>query len=308
MPEIFNQALLKIFGDAQAALARAEERLALTPKPDVLRAQLRLMEQEALGFVEGKLVSPTALTIDYGHSRTAYRQWPFEFASLFGRPLPSGKPPTPDKMSEWLGDPSRQTDATPDRIEAWQRQSKPSCALPRLIAGADLAARWLKCAPLLRGNVVAGVIIGDLYSTARSSLSSGGIAAIGMKRQRIYWMRVVGGDADDDLDDTPPIQMWRMAWLKAMTDGANAVLELDDRLRRYWTHVENSALFVRRSSRMADLVELVAQRPAITVRGASEALNISRHAAHSLIQSSESALLLRETTRGKSFRRYVAAF
>ena len=66
MPEIFNQALLKIFGDAQAALARAEERLALTPKPDVLRAQLRLMEQEALGFVEGKLVSPTALTIDYG--------------------------------------------------------------------------------------------------------------------------------------------------------------------------------------------------------------------------------------------------
>ena len=70
----------------------------------------------------------------------------------------------------------------------------------------------------------------------------------------------LGGDADDDLDDTPPIQMWRMAWLKAMTDGANAVLELDDRLRRYWTHVENSALFVRRSSRMADLVELVAQR------------------------------------------------
>ncbi len=308
MHEFFNQEFLKAFGDAQAALARAEERLALTPKPIVLKAQLRLMEQEALGFVEGKLVSPTALAIDYGHSRTAYRQWPFEFASLFGRALPPGKPPPADKMIEWLGDPTRHTDATPDRIEAWQRQCKASCALPRLIAGADLAARWLKCAPLLRGNVVAGVIIGDFYSTARSSLSSGGIAAIGMKRQRISWMRVVSGNADDDLSETPPIQMWRLAWLKAMTEGANAVLELDDRLRRYWSRVENSSLNARKSSRVPDLIELVAQRPAITVRDASEALNISRQAAHLLIQSAESALLLRETTRGKSFRRYVAAF
>ena len=39
-----------------------------------------------------------------------------------------------------------------------------------------------------------------------------------------------------------------------------------------------------------------------------EALDLMVTSGHSLIQSAESALLLRETTRGKSFRRYVAAF
>ena len=321
MQQLFSLDLLKLHGDALAALARAEERVALSPRPNIMKAQLRLLEQEALGFVEGKLVSPATLELDYGHSHGAIRQWPYEFANLFGRSLPPGKPPTADAMVQWLMAnnvlrDSADTDATPKisldvihhRISAWHRQTKADCALPRLVAGADLAAKWLMVSPLTRGNAVTGVMIGDLYATARSRLSAGGVAAIGMKRQQIYWMRAVGGDDDDDLKNANQVEAWRRAWLSSMTEGARAILELDDRLRRYWHRVESSSVYTRKSSRMRDLVDLVARRPSITVRAASESLGVSRQAAHMLIQAAEAALLLRETTHGQSFRRYVAAF
>jgi hypothetical protein len=286
-----------------------------------MKAQLRLLEQEALGFVEGKLVSPARLAVDYGHAPGAIRQWPYEFANLFGRTLPPGKPPTADAMIEWLvanqvlhedteteSQPQMPLEVAHHRISAWYRQTKIDCALPRLIAAADLAARWLTISPLSRGNAVTGVMIGDLYATARSRLSAGGVAAIGMKRQQLYWIRAVGGDDDDDLTSANQIEGWRRAWLSSMTEGARAILELDDRLRRYWHRVETSAVYARKSSRMKDLIELVAKRPSITVRAASEGLGISRQAAHMLIQAADAALLLRETTHGQSFRRYVAAF
>jgi hypothetical protein len=194
MQQLFSLDLLRLHGAALAALARAEERVALSPRPDIMKAQLRLLEQEALGFVEGKLVSPATLALDYGHSPGAIRQWPYEFANLFGRPLPPGKPPTADAMVQWLMannvlQASTDTGATPQipldvihhRISAWHRQTRVDCALPRLVAGADLAAKWLKLSPLTRGNAVTGVMIGDLYATARSRLSAGGVVAIGMK-------------------------------------------------------------------------------------------------------------------------------
>ena len=57
----FSDNVLNTYGTACTALARAEERLALCPRPEILIARLRRSELEALGSLEGELILPDVL-------------------------------------------------------------------------------------------------------------------------------------------------------------------------------------------------------------------------------------------------------
>lgn len=100
--ERFSAEILVAFGAATAALARAEQRLALFPKPEVLTARIRLAEQDALAWLEGSLLIPDQLAVDYGFSPRAWKRWPFAFVRAFDRPLKGERLPGASSVGQWL--------------------------------------------------------------------------------------------------------------------------------------------------------------------------------------------------------------
>ena len=308
--------LLSAYGAATAALARAEERLALAPRPDLLLARIRLREREALGHLEGEDISHEALALEYGNSPQAWQRWPYAFAQVFAKPLPAQ--PTPDALHAWLetgprpkaGAPAPRFTVDPDRLGAWHRRTRALRGLPPLLAAADMAVIWARTAPLTRGNLVIGVMLGDRVCQPGSTLSAGGIAAIGLMQRQIPWLGLVAGATDDDLDApglAAQAARWRLGWLEAIAAGALAVVALDQRLRLWLTGLDEAAAAKRRSSRLRALADFAATRPSFTVAAAAAHLRLSRQGATRLVDDARAHHLLREITHGKAFRRYVAA-
>ena len=65
----FSDSLLGAYGGACTAIARAEERLALCMRPEILIFRLRMSELEALGTLEGELILPDLLALEYGQGK-----------------------------------------------------------------------------------------------------------------------------------------------------------------------------------------------------------------------------------------------
>lgn len=315
--------LLTAFGAAAAALARAEERLALFPEPDLLGARIRLAEQEALAWLEGAGFFPEQLAADYGSSPRAWRNWPFAFVRAFDRPLPvirqSAALPTAVQVRDWLDPAGAGHGPSPlpplsypdtDRLEAWARRTRSSGHLPRLVAAADLAASFARVAPLREGNAVIGAMLAERYALADSPLSAGGIAAIGLHAAQVPWRALIRGASEDDLDEATEAgrdTRCRLAWLDGLARGAGSVIGLDQRLRLWLAQVERVCGTRRRSSHLRALALLAGKVPALTVSRAAEALDLSRQATTRLVAEACAAHLLREVTHGKAFRRYVVA-
>ena len=97
--------LIESYAAAQADFARAAERLALFPEPGVLLAHVRAAERDALAWLEGEVLIPDQLAVDYGYSPRAWRRWPFAFIRVFDRPLPLCRLPklmSPQRSAEGL--------------------------------------------------------------------------------------------------------------------------------------------------------------------------------------------------------------
>ena len=313
----FSAEITVAFGEASAALARAEERLALFPEPDVLVARIRLAEQSALAWLEGELLIPDQLAVDYGFSPRAWRRWPFAFVRAFDRPLNRDRLPDAHSVGQWLSGsagpapPALADQPIPiheDRLAAWEQRTTPLARLPRLIAGADLAAAFARTAPLGFGNLVIGAMLADRHCLPNSRLSAGGIAAIGLQQRHTSWLSLVSGALEDDFDaisETARDERCRRAWLDALTAGAQTAIGLDKRLRIWLAQLEAACQGTRKSSHLKRLALLAGRGPSLTVTRAARDLRISRQAATRLVAQACERHLLREITHGNAFRRYV---
>jgi hypothetical protein len=318
----YSMSVLNAYGAAYAALARAEERLALCQRPDILIARLRGHELEALGTLEGELILPDVLAMEHGHSLRGWRRWPYAFAQVFARALPVRVPPTAHHVLEWLEDDAAQDDAlgaidtarrplAPDsnRIDAWLRSVPHARDTPRLLAGADMAANWARTAPLAYGNGVIGVMLGERFALAGNTLTAGGLAAIGFTQKRIGWIGIATSQRDDVFDEPDRVgrdERCRLAWLEALTAGALAAVGIDQRLRMWLGKLDDVCLLKRRSSHLRALAEFAATQHSMTAGMAAARLQLSRQGATTLIEQACHAHLLREVTHGNAFRRYVA--
>lgn len=339
-----EKSLIEAYGDACAALARAEERLALFPEPDVLLARIRFAEQRALAWLEGEDFMPDLLATDYGFSRRAWRQWPFLFVRAFDRPLPpvpaAGRPPAlpgAAMVGQWLSGGARggenarsdANDVAPadqplpvidDRLLSWERAVRLSLGpaasgtasppLPALVLAADLAAHFVRVAPLLQGNPVIGAMLAERHALGASTLTAGGITAIGMRQRQTPWLRLCAGTADDAMDDLSEVARaarWRLAWLNALAAGADAITSLDKRLRLWLGALDAACAGTRKTSHLRKVVLLAARGPSLTVTRAAEELGLSRQAVTQIVAQACERRLLRETTHGNAFRRYVPA-
>jgi hypothetical protein len=315
----FSETVLIAFGVAQAAIARAHERVILSPKPAILKAQYRFLQQEALGHVEGELVAPSDLAMDYGYSPHSYRRWPYAFVQAFDTPPSSRQFPTAESVLQWLETLGNADDTgeiirrpigmNENKIELWARAVAHAHAMPAAIAGADLAAAWLTVGPLLQGNLPIGIMLGDYYSMGEAGFSAGGTVAIGLMEQRQSWAKIAVGSIDDDYDDLSnqaKLERCRVAWLQAMAGGAMALVRLDTRLRLWERRLDETMQTKRRTSQLRKLVEYAALRPSCGGTLAARDLSLSRQGAADLLDEAVAAGLLREITKGASFRRYQA--
>lgn len=204
---------------ATAATAVLDDRMARSPVRDLVRSRSRVMQAEALAWVEGDLVDADDMALRYGPLRRGLHRWPMQFTRVFGKEWPAGRPPSVDALMEWLGithgasegaitvvcGPSgegwltqRPVEDIVERLETWQRRVAHATSLPRLLAGAEVALAWRDVAPLARGNLVVGMVAGDRWSFPRSALSAGGLVAIGMRASHVRWANVRAGGADID--------------------------------------------------------------------------------------------------------------
>lgn len=315
-----SPSLIEAYGDARAALAAALERVSLFPEPDILIARLRLEEQDALAWLEGEPFMADHLAINYGFSRRAWRNWPFLFVRAFDRPLPPGPLPTAASIADWLAGPDRtgtgapadqSLTLAPERLSAWERRTRHLGALPRLIAGADLAASFVRTAPLLAGNPVIGVMLAERYSLPGERLSAGGIIAIGLKQRQTPWLSLAQGTRDDehdDLSEAAQTERCRIAWLQASATGASSVVRLDKRLRHWLAKLDAACATTRKTSHLREVALLAARGPSLTATRAAQELGLSRQGATQLLAQACERGLLREITHGNAFRRFVPAF
>jgi len=321
MQSSFSGELFEAFGAASAALAQAEERLALFPEPELLRTQIRMAEQEALAWLEGEPFILEQLAVDYGYSPRAWRRWPFVFVRVFDRPLPARSLPTARTVLDWLNpaepapSPALALTFAPilandDRLALWERQVTRLAPLPRLVAGADMAASFARLSPLPHGNAVVGAMIAERHCLQNSRASAGGIAAIGLKARRTPWRALVRGDVEDDFDalsKAPRDARCRLAWLQGLTAGALAIIELDKRTRLWLRHLDTVCAARRKSSHLRALALFAGSGPSLTVARAAAHLRLSRQATTRLVAEACKTHLLREVTHGNAFRRYVIA-
>lgn len=319
MQDDFPQNPLEAYGAASAALARADERFAMSANRPALIARIRLLELEALATLEGESILHDQLALEYGFSRRAWRRWPHAFVQVFARPLPARGFPNAEGVRRWLHGAAAKADPASahmpiviyeDRLKAWERQSAAARVQAPLLAAADLAGAFARFAPLSRGNAVIGVMLGERYVTPVRRYSAGGIAAIGLAQRQIPWLGLLAERDDGEANDLSAPGLTarrRQAWLEALATGGLAVVDLARRVD-HWTRVVETACAAKRSSsRLRRVAELAVETPSLTATRLAALLGISRQGATLLLEDARAQQILREVTQGNAFRRYVAA-
>ncbi|NLR70399.1 hypothetical protein HGI47_05875 [Novosphingobium sp. ERN07] len=311
--------LIEAYAQAQADFARAAERLALFPEPAVLLAHVRAAEREALAWLEGEVLIPDQLAVDYGYSPRAWRRWPFAFIRVFDRPLPSPTALTAAAVARWinaadLDDPvaqiwrTRSLVASTEHLGGWERRARQTSHLPRLIAAADIAADFTRTAPLTQGNASIAMTLAERHALNNAALSAGGITAIGLKSRNMPWRALVRGNSDDDFDElteTARDARCRAAWLDGLAAGAQTVVKLDRALRIWLERLDTACAGRRSSSHLRALCLLAGAGPSLTAARAAQSLQLSRQATTKLLAQACELRLLREITHGNAFRRYT---
>ena len=319
MSSLFPENPIEAYGAATAALARADERVAMCANPRALLARLRRSEQQALALLEGEDILHDRLALEYGASPRAWRRWPHAFVQVYARALPAGPQPSADTVCRWLQPRVSRAGRAPerehieiyeDRLNAWERRCAAARTQPPLLAAADIAGTFARIAPLSRGNGVIAVMLGDRCTAPAQRFSAGGIAALGLQRRQIAWAGFCADRDDDDADDLSADGMAarrRHAWLAALAAGGDAVVALA-RAVEHWSRVVDEACATKRSSsRLRRVAELAADYPSLTPSRLAPMLGITRQGATLLLEQARNHRIVREVTHGNAFRRYVAA-
>ncbi|SEJ96874.1 HTH DNA binding domain-containing protein [Sphingobium sp. AP50] len=177
-------------------------------------------------------------------------------------------------------------------VEAWARACRALPPSPPLLAGGRMASLWRRHAPLGRGDTVASLLIGDRWSAGRFNGTQGGLVALGLKLSGGPW-KIATGEAGDRL------------WLDAITAGARAHLELENRLRLFAERARDALSRRRRVGRLREVLLLAMARPAVTSALVARQLKLTSAGAIKLLLTAQEEGLLIERTGQASYRSYA---
>ncbi|KQN08091.1 hypothetical protein ASE85_17320 [Sphingobium sp. Leaf26] len=300
-----DNTLLAEYADAQAMLARVEERQRLSPVRRPWKIRCFIAERQALAWVDATAIDADAFTVD-GRGRIGGADFDL---THWRRAV--GAPVTLDILRtnaigllDWLGVEDGSTAATPWaapsspladvrlRVEAWQEAMAALPPSPPLLHGAHMAQSWWARAPIGRGDAVAGFLIGDRHGPGRSAASSGGLVAIGFQLSGAAWKVAT------------PARFDRL-WLQAMTLGARHHLDQEQRLRGYAERAATQIAARRRPGRLREVIMLAMAHPHIGSRLVADRLDITSAGAIKLLTIATEAGLLVERSGQASYRSYA---
>ena len=302
-PPLSAPALLLAYADAQAALARIEERVRLSPVRQPWKTRMALAERQALAAIDAYELPDEALTID-ARGRVVTGAYDLtHWKNAIGTSITlDALMADPTALLAWLGADREPQDARllgrreawelVPAIAAWGKACRSLPASPPLLHASRIAALWRQLAPLARGDVVASLLIGDRWGPGRWKGSQGGLTALGLKLAGGRWKIAQGAELDH-------------LWLGAILAGANAHLELELRLRAYAQRAAGHIRDRRRTGRLKELILFAMARPAITSSQVAKQFGLTSAGAIKLLTTAEAAGLLVERTGQASFRSYM---
>lgn len=291
------------YAEAQAALARLEERLRLSPVRQPLKARMALAERQALASIDMADLPEEAVIID-GRGRLTTSVYDLtHWKHAIGMPITLNALATDaSALLQWFGVDMRQPsqNATGHRetcelasaVEAWSKACNALPPSPALLHSGWIAALWRQHSPLGRGDVVASLLVGDRWGPGRWNGSQGGLTALGLKLAGGRWKVARGTELD-------------RLWLDAIAAGANAHLQIEVQLRGFARRAEMHLALRRRPGRLKDLLSFAMARPAVTSGEVARHLGLTSAGAIKLLLTAESEGLLVERTGQASYRRYM---
>lgn len=297
--------LLSLYADAQAALARIEERRRLSPVRRPWKIRCFIAERQALAWIDSTSVEANAFTVD---GRGSIGGAPFDLThwrQAVGAPVTLDTLRTDSiGLLDWLGVDDAPASAgrwaTPGlsiadirpRVAQWQAEAAALPPAPPLIHSAHLALAWRRRAPIGRGDVVASFLIGDRNGPGRWDASFGGLVALGFQVSGAAW-KIAGQSQLDRL------------WLQAIALGARNHLDQEARLRIY---AERAATYIasrRRPGRLKEVLMLAMSRPVVSSTLVTRQLGVTSAGAIKLLSIATDAGLLVERTGQSSYRHYA---
>lgn len=298
------EALLSPYGQAQGALERLDDRLRNSPVRRPWTSRMALIERQALARIDNFDLSEDALIVD-SHGRVRTSDYDLtHWKAAIGVPI-SLKAILNDAplLLDWFGcgrvaQPFGQQPGVQDRremvvsVESWARACRTLPPSPPLVEGARMAGLWRLHAPLGRGDTVASLLIGDRWSAGRFGGSQGGLVALGLRLSGGPW-KTAQGAAGDRL------------WLDAITAGARAHLELENRLRLFADRARNAVMRRRRIGRLKELLLFAMERPAVTSAMVARRLKLTSAGAIKLLGTAQQEGLLIERSGQASYRSYA---
>ncbi|HAF42200.1 MAG TPA: hypothetical protein DCG90_10620 [Sphingobium sp.] len=296
--------LIVAYAEAQALLARLEERRRLSPVAFPLRTRMRIAERHALARWDKAPLHDSDIQVD---GRGAVRTSDFDLSrgrQAVGAPIELDSILTDaEALLRWLGlvsdagNPAkhgwqRSLADMLDAVRGWQATIASLPASPPLLHGAHLAQLWRERAPIGRGDLVFSLLIGDRWGPGRWEGSAGGLIALGLERSSEPWQRIKG-------------EALERLWLGAIAAGAQGHLDLEIRLRSYAMRAGQFIRARRRPGRLADMLALAMAHPRVTSSGIAKALGLTSAGAIKLLAIAAEAGLLIERTGQSSYRSYA---
>ncbi|WP_311267586.1 hypothetical protein [Sphingobium sp. WCS2017Hpa-17] len=300
-----DNTLLVEYADAQAMLARVEERQRLSPVRRPWKIRCFIAERQALAWIDATTIEADAFTVD-GRGNVSGADFDLtHWRRAVGAPIALDILRTnPSGLLDWLGVEDASTAATPWavpllpladvqlRVEAWQKAMAALPPAPPLLYGARLAQSWWVRTPIGRGDAVAGFLIGDRHGPGRSEASSGGLAALGFQVSGAAWKAAT------------PARFDRL-WLHAIALGARHHLDQEQRLRGYAERAAAHIAARRRPGRLREVIMLAMAHPHIGSRLVADRLDITSAGAIKLLTIATEAGLLVERSGQSSYRSYA---
>ena len=289
-------ALLPLYAEAQAALARLEERRRLSPIRRAWKTRCFIAERQALAWIDATMVDAGDFQVD---GRGTIRGGAFDLThwrQAVGTPVTLDTLLTDSLgLLQWLG-----VDDAPvlplgdilQRVEDWQRDMSTMPPSPPLLHGARLSLAWRRRSPIGRGDAVASFLIGDRYGPGRFDASFGGLVALGFQCEGAAWKI-----ADKALFDR--------TWLHAITQGARHHLDQEARLRAYAMRAAVHISSRRRPGRLKEVIVMAMSSPYVTSRQVADRLGLTSAGAIKLLTIATDAGLLLERSGQTSYRSYT---
>ncbi|KMS52214.1 hypothetical protein [Sphingobium cupriresistens] len=297
--------LLSLYAEAQAALARIEERRRLSPVRRPWKIRCFITERQALAWLDTTSVEASAFTVDGRGSVGGAAYDLTHWRQAVGAPVTLGTLRADSiGLLDWLGVHDAPAPAGPwatpglpladvrQRVAQWQAEAATLPPSPPLLHGARLALAWRRRAPIGRGDAVASFLIGDRHGPGRWDASFGGLVALGFRASGAAWKI-----AD-------PAQFDRL-WLRAIALGACDHLDQEVRLRAYAERAAAHIASRRRPGRLKDVLMMAMSRPFITSRLVADQLNLTSAGAIKLLGIATDAGLLLERSGQSSYRSYI---